>query len=120
MHEGSIAAAVIQEALAVMEREGISTARQVTVRIGRLHHVVADVLQNYYRQLKRDHASLRRSTLRIEFAAVRIRCRRCQQETELSKAAFYCPACGTADGQAIEICGGQELDLVSITGNRPD
>ena len=49
MHEGAIAAAIIQNALEVLEREKLASARAVTVLIGRLHHVVPDVLQNHFR-----------------------------------------------------------------------
>ena len=48
MHEGAIAAAIIQGALEVLEKEKIAAAKTVTVLIGRLHHVVPEVLQNHY------------------------------------------------------------------------
>ena len=71
MHEGAIAAALIQSALEVREREKIDQVKTVTVLIGRLHHVVPEVLQNHYRILKKEHPPLSRS--RLEDTSVRIR-----------------------------------------------
>jgi len=115
MHEGAIAAAIIQNALEVLEREKLASARAVTVLIGRLHHVVPDVLQNHFRLLKKEYPPLSRSRLIIEIAAVRIACRACKKETLIEHPAFACSFCGSTD---IEITGGREMHLKDIIGIR--
>jgi hydrogenase nickel incorporation protein HypA/HybF len=115
MHEGAIAAAIVQGALEVLEREKISSARSVTVLIGRLHSVVPEVLQNHYRLLKKEYPPLKGSKLVIETAPVRITCRACGKEAGIERPEFACPACGSTD---IEISGGREMHLKEITGAR--
>jgi len=111
MHEGAIAAAIIQNALEVLEQEKLASARAVTVLIGRLHHVVPDVLQNHFRLLKKEYPPLSRSRLIIEIAPVRIACRACGRETLIEQPAFACSACGST---TIEITGGREMHLKEI------
>lgn len=113
MHEGAIAAALVQSALEVLEREKLARATTVTVLVGRLHHVVPDVLQNHYRILKKEHPALARSRLLIEIAPVRVSCRACGRETLIERPAFACAACAST---AIEITGGREMHLKEITG----
>ena len=113
MHEGAVAAAIIQGALEVLEKERIVAAKTVTVLIGRLHHVVPDVLQNHYQLLKKEYPALKQSKLLIEIAPVRITCRACAQETLIEKPMFACASCGSTN---IEITGGREMYLKEITG----
>jgi len=113
MHEGAVAAAIIQGALEVLEKETIAAARTVTVLIGRLHHVVPDVLQNHYKILKKECPALARSKLVIEIAPVRVTCRACKQESLIEHPAFACSACNSTD---IEITGGREMHLKEVIG----
>jgi len=113
MHEGAIAAALIQGILEVREKEKIGSVKTVTVLIGRMHHVVPEVLQNHYRILKKDQPSLSRSRLVIEIAPVAVTCRACGSVTVLEQAAFSCPACAST---VIDITGGREMHLKEITG----
>jgi len=114
MHEGSIAAAIVQGALEALEKEGLSSARSLTVLIGRLHSVVPDLLQSHFRLMKKEHPALRRSRLIIETAPVRIACRACGHETEIEKPEFACSSCGSTQ---IDVTGGREMHLKEITGN---
>ena len=115
MHEGAIAAALIQSALEVREKENFSTVRTLTVLIGRLHHVVPEVLQNHYRILKKEHPPLSRSRLVIEIAPLRITCRACGRETEIERPTFACASCQSTD---IEVSSGREMHLKDIIGVR--
>ena len=111
MHEGAIAAAIIQNALEVLEQEKMGAASTVTVLIGRLHHVVPGVLQNHYKLLKKEYPALSRSKLVIETAPVRITCCACGKETLIEHPSFTCSSCNSA---AIEITGGREMHLKEI------
>jgi hydrogenase nickel incorporation protein HypA/HybF len=115
MHEGAVAASIIQGALEVLEKEGLASGKAVTVLIGRLHHVIPEVLQDHYRLLKKEYPALIRSRLLIEIVPVRIACRACGRETLIERPEFACPACSSTD---IEITGGREMHLKDVTGVR--
>lgn len=113
MHEGTLAATIVQGALEALEREGLASARSLTVLIGRLHSVVPGLLQDAYRILKKEQPALARSRLVIEAAPVRIACRACGREAVIERPEFACPACGST---AIDVVGGREMHLKEIVG----
>jgi Zn finger protein HypA/HybF involved in hydrogenase expression len=113
MHEGAVAAAIIQGALEVLEKERIAAAKKVTVLIGRMHHVVPEVLQNHYPLLKKECPALSRSRLAIEIAPIRITCRACGKETRIERPEFACSLCASTN---IEITGGREMHLKEVVG----
>jgi hydrogenase nickel incorporation protein HypA/HybF len=113
MHEGAIASTIIQGALEVLEQERLSSVKTVTVLIGRMHHVIPEVLQNHYKILKKECPALARSKLVIEIAPIRITCRACRKETRIEKPLFACAACGSTH---IEITSGREMHLKEVIG----
>lgn len=115
MHEGAIAATLIQNILEVREKEKFSSLKTVTILIGRMHQVIPSVLQNHYRLLKKEYPPLAKSKLIIEIAPVAITCRVCGKVTVLEQAAFVCPDCAST---AIEITGGREMHLKDIIGTK--
>ncbi|MCX6554084.1 MAG: hydrogenase maturation nickel metallochaperone HypA [Candidatus Aminicenantes bacterium] len=115
MHEGAIAAVLIQNILEVREKESLNALKTATVLIGRMHHVVPSVLQNHFRILKKEYPLLAKAKLVIEIAPVQITCRGCGQVTVLEQAAFACSACNSTN---IEITGGREMHLKDVTGNK--
>jgi hydrogenase nickel incorporation protein HypA/HybF len=115
MHEGAIAVALVQNILEVRENENFGSLKTATVLIGRMHHVVPEVLQNHFRLLKKEHQALARCKLVIEIAPVAVTCRACGKETVLEHAAFVCPACNSTD---IEVTGGREMHLKEIEGTK--
>jgi hydrogenase nickel incorporation protein HypA/HybF len=115
MHEGAIAAAIIQSALEVREREHFGQVKTVTVLIGRLHHVVPEVLQNHFRILKKEYPPLAKSKLIIEITPISITCHTCDKETRIEQPTFVCSSCNSTD---IEITGGREMHLKEIEGSK--
>ena len=115
MHEGAIAAALVQDILEVREKENLGSIKTVTVLIGRLHHVVPEVLQNHYKILKKECPALTRSRLVIEIAPIRITCRACNKETLIEHPAFACASCHST---AIEITSGREMHLKELEGTK--
>jgi hydrogenase nickel incorporation protein HypA/HybF len=113
MHEGAIATALIQNILEVREQEKFATVKTATVLIGRMHHIVPEVLRNHFKLLKKEYPPLAKAKLIIEIAPVAITCHVCDKVTILEQAAFACPACASTD---IEISGGREMHLKDITG----
>jgi hydrogenase nickel incorporation protein HypA/HybF len=114
MHEGAIAASIIQGTLEILEKERISSVRRVTVLIGRLHQVIPQVLQNHYRLLKKEYPPLSASRLVIETAPVRITCRACGRGAAIERPEFACAACGST---AIDVTGGKEMHLKEVSGS---
>ncbi len=115
MHEGAIAVALIQDILEVREKENLSSLNTATVLIGRLHHVVPEVLQNHFGLLKKEYPPLVKTKLVIEIAPVAITCRKCGCETVIEKPEFSCSSCRSTD---IEITGGREMHLKEIEGTK--
>jgi hydrogenase nickel incorporation protein HypA/HybF len=115
MHEGAIAAAIIQNAMEVREQEHIGQVKTITILIGRMHHVVPAVLQNHFQMLKKEYPPLAKSKLIIEIAPVAITCHVCSKVTVLEQATFACPACASTD---IEITSGREMHLKEIEGSK--
>ena len=115
MHEGAISAAIIQNALEVREREHFSQVKTVTVLIGRLHHVVPEVLQNHFQILKKEYPPLGKAKLIIEISPVRITCHTCDKETLIEHPTFACSSCNSTD---IKITGGREMHLKEIEGTK--
>ena len=115
MHEGAIAAALIQNILEVREQENFNTLKTATVLIGRMHHVVPEVLQNHFKLLKKEYPPLIKTKLIIEITPVKITCRVCGKVTVLEQAAFSCSACAST---TIEITGGREMHLKEIEGTK--
>jgi hydrogenase nickel incorporation protein HypA/HybF len=115
MHEGAIAAALIQNILELLDQEEFALIKTATVLIGRMHQVIPGVLQNHYRLLKKEYPPLAKSRLVIEIAPVAITCRVCKKVTVLEQAAFACAACGSTD---IEITGGREMHLKEVEGTK--
>ncbi len=115
MHEGAIAAALIQNILELPEREEFSALKTVTVLIGRMHQVIPSVLQNHFRILRKEYPPLAKTKLVIEIVPVAITCRACGQVTVLEQAAFACASCNST---SIEISGGREMHLKEIEGTK--
>jgi hydrogenase nickel incorporation protein HypA/HybF len=115
MHEGAIAVALIQNILEVREQEKIGSVKTVTVLIGRMHHIIPEILQNHFKLLKKEYPPLAKAKLIIEIAPVAITCRVCGQVTVLEQAAFVCSACASSD---IEITGGREMHFKEVIGVR--
>lgn len=115
MHEGAIAAAIIQNALEVREQEHIGQVKAITVLIGRLHHVVPTVLQNHFQILKKEYPPLAKAKLIIEIAPISITCHACGKETLIEHPTFACSVCNSTD---IEITGGREMHLKEVIGVR--
>lgn len=113
MHEGTIAASILQMAAEIAGRENIRNVKRVDVVIGELHHVVAAVLRTHYEIAKADFPALSQSRLRIRTIKARVACRNCRTKSALTKALFLCPSCGSAE---IEVSRGMELHLATIEG----
>lgn len=83
----------------------------VRVQVGALRQVVPESL-SFCWTLVRDHECLSDAELELELVRAEVRCRSCQQQSELSSRwAVLCPSCDSAD---VEIVRGNEFLVTSL------
>jgi hydrogenase nickel incorporation protein HypA/HybF len=102
MHEMPLAEAILEVALGVADGRAI---RQVRVRAGALQRVVPDSLQFCF-ELVAAETPAAEARLLVEIVPARLRCRRCDRETDQLAPPFLCGACGDPD---VEYVSGDEL-----------
>lgn len=110
MHELAICQALIRQVEIVAEQQHAIDVKTVHVRIGPLSGVEPDLLTQAY-PLASAGSVAAGAELRIETAPVRVRCQRCDAETETAPNRLICGHCGDWHTQLI---GGDEMLLTSI------
>ena len=132
MHEWALAEAIINAASEIAERERLKEITHVTIRIGELQMVEADILKFALSQVKTGKFKRAKFELRTEKA--RLRCRKCGhvwvfsknniEEGELEAIHFVpeiahtyvkCPKCGSPDFEMLE---GRGVMLQTVKGVR--
>ena len=113
MHELSIAEAVA----AVAERHaGGRRVSRVELKVGHLRQVVPAALEFNW-ALVGEGTVLAGAELAIEQVPARLRCRRCDEETELAAFPLACGGCG---GREVRVVAGEELLVVAIEVEEPE
>ncbi|MDR0992967.1 MAG: hydrogenase maturation nickel metallochaperone HypA [Verrucomicrobiota bacterium] len=107
MHELGLMNHLLQDALAAARGGPVCG---LSVRVGPLSGVVVEALQFAFEALSPGSPAAG-ATLTILETRPSFRCPDCQTRYETPLGAYQCPACG---GTAGELCGGNELELVSI------
>ncbi len=110
MHELSICQALLNQVEALVRQHGARAARRVTVRVGALSGVVPELLARAF-LLARAGTRACDAELIIEYAPVRVRCERCDAQSEASANNLRCAACGDWHTKLVS---GDELVLVSV------
>ena len=110
MHELTLAAAVVDQALEVLARSGAARVVAVTLDFGVLSGAEPDALAFCF-----PHATLGTAVegarLELRPAPLVLRCLLCGAETTRGEAELVCGAC---DSGAVEVIGGRDLTLVSL------
>lgn len=117
MHEASISASLVEIALNHAGENSMTTVHKLLVHIGRLHHVVPDVLKSHFDIMKMEYTILENSQLEIQRLDVLVQCKKCQKQSNLEDVIFLCPQCGSP---SIEILQGNEMHLITIEGENRD
>jgi hydrogenase nickel incorporation protein HypA/HybF len=112
MHEMSIAAAIVEQVLAVAKENNLSKVTQVRLRVGALRLIVPEALAAAWEAV-RDGTPAGLACLQLIEVAARARCRKCGHEFLPDWPVFLCPACEQA---SVEILAGEELVLEEIVG----
>ena len=108
MHELSLSSAIVNTV--VKHARG----RRVTVvelRVGKLRQVIPDTLEFYFEFVARGTVC-EGARLEQEVTDARLRCNSCEHEWGIDIPAFRCPKCS---GSNVEIAGGNEFEVESIT-----
>lgn len=130
VHEWALAEAIIAAVSQTVEKEGIKTVTEVTVKVGEMQQVEIDILEFALSQLKT--AKLEKAKFNIEVVGAKLKCRACEHQwffnreklnedvaeaihvvPEIAHAYIKCPKCGSPD---FEITEGRGVWLESVRG----
>ncbi|MCU0722416.1 MAG: hydrogenase maturation nickel metallochaperone HypA [Planctomycetes bacterium] len=111
MHELGIAEDILKAAEAALAPRPGFRALRVRIRAGRRRGVEPESLRFAFEVLSKGRPGLEGAVLEVEEDPIRFRCRACGGEAPLEDWIPVCPACGSADGEAL---GGDEIVLESI------
>jgi hydrogenase nickel incorporation protein HypA/HybF len=107
MHELSIAQAIVSIA---EEHAAGRRVEVVELRVGALRQVVPAALRFAF-ELVAEGTPAEGAELRIEERPARVACRRCAAESRADAFPLACEACGSL---AVDVVGGEELQVVSL------
>jgi len=83
----------------------------INMRIGQLRQIVPDTLV-YCWELVCADTPLAGSRISVDYVPARIRCRSCQQVTDVGAVPLF--ACGGCDGSDVEVVSGEEFLITSL------
>jgi hydrogenase nickel incorporation protein HypA/HybF len=112
MHEIQLAQNLSAIVLEVAEREKLSVVTRVEVIFGKMIQVVPEIFEFAFRECVREGIACD-AKLNIEVLIVRVRCMKCNEETDISDSWFICSKCGSTD---LKIIQGKEMFVKSIEG----
>ncbi len=110
MHELSVCQALIRQIEIIAEEQHAVDVKTVFLRIGPLSGIEPVLLAQAY-PLASAGSVAGNAELRIETAAVRVRCQHCHAETEVMPNRLVCGQCGDWHTQLI---GGDEMLLTRV------
>jgi hydrogenase nickel incorporation protein HypA/HybF len=110
MHELSVCEALLGEASKIAALHDAHRIVSITLRIGPLSGVNADLLARAF-EVARAGTLARTAMLQIEAMAVRVECRHCSAQTTAEPGRLLCGSCGEHRVRLIE---GDELLLASL------
>lgn len=110
MHELSIAFALLKQVERVKMEQGAAAVKGITLRLGPLCGIEAELLQAAYMQLQADGAA-EQSGLHIVVMPVEVYCPECDAKSEVLPNRLGCPQCGNA---RTVLKSGDEMMLESV------
>jgi hydrogenase nickel incorporation protein HypA/HybF len=110
MHELSVCESLLTQVRATATANAASSVGKVTVRLGPLSGVEADLLAQAF-TIARTGPMTDQATLIIEPQPVRLRCRECGNENEAATNRLLCSAC---QSYKIDLISGDELLLAQV------
>jgi hydrogenase nickel incorporation protein HypA/HybF len=110
MHELAICQALMQQVDAIAVERNAQSVTCVTVGIGPLSGVEAQLLVNAF-SIARAGTAASSSELKVEHLPVKVRCNSCEQESEVKPNKMTCAHCGD---WRTTLVSGDELMLLSV------
>lgn len=114
MHEGAIARSILESSAETMKTSGLTKVEEVSVVVGRIHHVVGEVLQTCFNVMKTDFPGLMEAALLISEREVLVNCRDCGADTQIEDLPLF--VCGDCGSMAVSVVSGEELLIETLRG----
>lgn len=113
MHEGAIVKSLFDIAQGCLSKTTLKEVHEVKVVIGKLHHVVTEVIQMYFNAMKEDYEGFADASLIIEERDPVIKCAKCGQIMTLKDVVFICTECNSMHTDVVQ---GNEMYIESMEG----
>lgn len=113
MHEASIVKSILDLTIEISEKENINKVYKIYIRVGKIHLIVFEVLENIFNIMKQDFPLLKDAEIIYEEKEIKILCRKCNKESILNEPFFICPLCFSIE---IDVLEGKELHIMKIDG----
>ena len=111
MHEMGIAQELVKIALDSIPQEIENPmVETVNLRIGKLASVVEHSLTFCFEIIAKD-TPLEKARLKIDLVPIRVVCRSCEKEWEVTGPSFQCPFCEDGD---VQMLTGREIEITSL------
>lgn len=110
MHEAAITDGLVRTLLREAQRHGVTTVKQVTIKVGQLKAIEPQALQFCFDMFS-EGTIAEKAELVIEHLTPIARCKSCQVQFEVPKFQFRCPDCGDTN---LELIQGEELFIESF------
>lgn len=110
MHELSITEHLLDCCVREAEKQGAARIRAITVCVGRLSGIVPDCVQVYLDMLS-EGTIAEGVRLNAEYLPVRVRCRDCGREGEITPHRLECPFCKSLK---LQLLSGKEFYIKSM------
>ena len=111
MHEYSLAQALLRQVDVLRQERCARRVLAVNVRIGEFAGVDPDLLKSAFIDLSSETAA-HGACLKIDLISLTVYCKACGRESNVIRYRFACPHCRC---RSVEISGGEELLLESVT-----
>jgi hydrogenase nickel incorporation protein HypA/HybF len=112
MHEIKIAEDLTAIILETAGKENLSKVTKVNISFGQMVQIVPDIFVFAFRETVRNSVA-QDAEVDIEIVPVKIKCKNCGSDFQVTDNRFTCNVCSSAD---IEIINGKELFIKSIEG----
>ena len=110
MHELAITQSILSLSLKAAEERGASKIRAIRLSIGPFSGVIPECVQMYLDVLAKGTAA-EGAKIEATLLPLRVRCRDCGQESEISRTHIKCPSCGSI---RLERLSGRECTVESL------
>ena len=118
MHELSITEHILQYSLEEAERRGAGRIRTIRLVLGPFSGIVPDCIQMFL-DLLAEGTIAEGAKIEAEILPLKIRCRDCGRESEITRRHIACPVCGSL---RLQVLSGKEFYIdsleVDVNGNQ--